>query len=144
MNKKIFKNPNEVFEDQLNDIFIRSSDKTSNVVLRAVNLLLYQNEHNRDLLDLYDLVGIEKFMSILSIFENKTVVFPAKEEIKELILTALLYYYREIENLSWEEIKAKVPFDFSSISYSIKIKKFNNYIIEKLYDILKGEEDGQN
>lgn len=144
MSKKMFKNPNEVFEDQLNDIFIRSSDKTSNIVLRAVNLLLYQNEHNRDLLDLYDLVGIENFMSILSIFENKTVVFPAKEEIKELILTALLYYYREIENLSWEEIKSKVPFEFSSISYSIKIKKFNNYIIEKLYDILKGEEDGQN
>lgn len=141
MSKKLFKNPTEVFEDQLNDIFIRSSDKTSNIVLRAVNLLLNMSESNRDLTDLYDLVGIETFVAILTLFENKTIHFPPKEEIKELILTALLYYYREVENLSWEEIKAKVPFEFSSISYSIKIKKFNNYIIEKLYDILKGEEN---
>ena len=46
-----------------------------------------------------------------------------------------------MKGLSWDEIKEMVPFDFSSISYSFKIKNLNKFILEKLRDVLgKGED----
>lgn len=137
--QKLFNTPSEVFEAQLNDIFSSSDEKHSSV-LKALSLLIHSSTHNTDFVDLYNLLGLENFVSVISLFENRTIKFPSKEEVKELILTSLLYYYREIQNLGWNEIKEKVPFEFSSISYSIKIKKFNEYIREKLFEILTEEE----
>ena len=132
---KIFKSPREVFEDQLNDIFSSSSEENVNVILKALSLLLRMPSMNNDLVDLYNLVGLEQFVGVISLFENRTVKFPNRNEVKDLILTSLLYYYHEVENLSWSEIREKIPFEFSSISYSIKIKKFNSFITNKLYNL---------
>lgn len=135
MSSKLFSFPTDIFEEQLNDIFLHSAEEKNNTVLRALSILLHLPESNRDLIDLYNLLGLEGFVSVISLFENRTITFPSKHEVKELILTSLIYYYREIENLSWEEIKSKIPFEFSSISYSIKIKKMNNFLADKLYDL---------
>lgn len=135
MSNKLFSFPTDIFEEQLNDIFLHSAEEKNNTVLRALSILLHLPESNRDLIDLYNLLGLEGFVSVISLFENRTITFPSKHEVKELILTSLIYYYREIENLSWEEIKSKIPFEFSSISYSIKIKKMNNFLADKLYEL---------
>lgn len=141
MKEKLFSKPTEVFEEQLNDIFLRSTEDTNNLVLQALSILLHLPDSNRDLVDLYSLLGLEGFVSVMTLFENRTITFPSKDEVKELILTALLYYYREIENLSWGEIKEKIPFEFSSISYGIKIKKMNSFVSKKLYDLFVEEEN---
>lgn len=141
MGEKIFTTPSEIFEEQLNDIFLHSSSEKNDTVLQALSLLLHLPDSNRDLIDLYNLLGLEGFVSVMTLFENRTISFPSKEEVKELILTALIYYYREIENLSWVEIKQRIPFEFSSISYSTKVKKMNSFITDKLYEIFSGETD---
>jgi len=138
---KMFLKPTEIFEEQLNDIFSNSTDEKTNVVLKALSILLRMPESNQDLTDLYSLLGIEGFVSVMTLFENRTITFPSKHEVKDLILTALIYYYREVENLSWEEIKNKLPFEFSSISYSIKIKKMNSFLSNKLYELFTNEEE---
>jgi len=138
---KLFSKPTDIFEEQLNDIFLRSTEEKNDIVLKALSILLHLPESNRDLIDLYSLLGLEGFVSVMTLFENRTITFPSKDEVKELILTALLYYYREIENLSWGEIKDKIPFEFSSISYGIKIKKMNNFMSKKLYDLFMEEPD---
>lgn len=136
MGEKIFGTPKEVFEEQLNDIFSRSSEDDNNAVLKALSILLHMPESNRDFNDLYNLLGLEDFVAVLTLFENRTIHFPPKEEVKDLILVALLYYYRELEGKSWQEIRSKIPFEFSSISYSSKIKKMNKFIMEKLNEAL--------
>lgn len=139
-NKKLFKNPKEVFEEQLNDLFLTRKEDDTDTIVRAFSIILTMNNtKNRDMVDLYNLVGMDEFVSIISLFEKRTVVFPSKNEIKESILLALIFYYREVKGLSWVEIKEIVPFDFSSISYSSKLKGLNKYLVEKLREIFSKE-----
>lgn len=139
MGQKVFKTPTEVFEDQLNDIFVKEDEENNNLIIKSLSILLKMPDSNNDLSDLYNLLGLDEFVGVLSLFEGRTIHFPDKEEVKDLILTSLLYYYREIENLTWKEIKEKIPFEFSSISYSTKIKKMNTFLIGKLHEILSEE-----
>jgi len=139
MSERVFKNPTEVFEEQLNDIFVKSKNENNNTVLQILSLLTYENTKNRDLTDLYNLVGVDEFVSIISLFEGRTITFPTKEEVKENLLLALVYYYREIENMSWPEIKEKIPFEFSTISYSMKIKSLNEKLKKRMNEMLQGE-----
>lgn len=139
-NKKLFKNPKEVIEEQLNDLFLTRKEDDTDTIVQAFSMILNMNNtKNRDMVDLYNLVGMDEFVSIISLFEKRTVVFPSKDEIKESILLALIFYYREVKGLSWEEIKDIVPFDFSSISYSSKLKGLNKYLVEKLREIFSKE-----
>lgn len=137
---KPFTNTKEVFEEQINDIFSKSTDEKNDLIIQSLSLLLKMPDSNSDLNDLYNLVGLENFVRVISLFENKTIKFPSKSEVKDIILTSLLFYYREVEKLDWNEIKTKVPFDFSSISYASKIKKMNLFMKKKLFDILTEEE----
>lgn len=141
MSRKLFENPTEVFEEQLNDIFVRSREDNNNAIIRILNILVYSNTKNQDLIDLYNLLGVDGFVSVVSLFEGRTVKFPNKEEIKEQLLLALIYYYREIENLSWSDIKNKIPFEFSTISYSMKIKNLNSSISKQIDEILRKENE---
>jgi len=134
----MYKNPKELFEAQMNDIFDKKTEGEENSILQVLTILLGMPPTNRDLLDLYELLGLDGFSGVVSLFENRTVTFPSKSELNETVLTALIFYYREIENLSWAEIKEKIPFDFSPISYSTKIKKLNHYVVTQLLDILGG------
>lgn len=143
MSSKLFSSPTEIFEEQLNDIFLHSTEDKNNLILESLSLLLRMPSSNKDLIDLYNLLGLEGFVSVMTLFENRTITFPSKHEVKELILTALIFYYREVENLSWEEIKNKIPFEFSSISYSIKIKKLNKFLSDKLYELFTEEEENE-
>ena len=139
MSNKLFENPTEVFEEQLNDIFVKSKNEDSNSIIRVLNLLLYSNTKNQDMIDLYNLLGVDGFVSVISLFEGRTVKFPKKQEVQDDLVLALVYYYREIENLSWTEIERKLPFEFSSISYSMRIKNLNSSIIRQVEEIMRRE-----
>jgi len=139
--KKLFKNPTEVLEEQINDIFLNRHEDNTELIINALSIILSMtNSKNQDIIDLYNLVGMDTFVSIVSLFERRTVKFPSKEDIKESIILAIIFYYRETKSYTWEEVKRIVPFEFSSISYSSKIKNLNGFIIEKLKDIFKEEE----
>lgn len=135
----MFENPTEVWEDQMNDLFLMKKVKNSNRVLEALSIILNMNYgvKGKELLDLYNLKGLDTFVEIITLFERKTITFPSKDEIKEAVLLALVFYFREVEGLTWEEIKSIIPFDFSSISYSFKLKNINKYMAEKLTEAFK-------
>lgn len=139
--KKIFKNPTEVLEEQINEIFLnRHEDKTDTIISALSIILNMTNSKNQDIIDLYNLVGMDTFVSLVSLFERRTITFPPKNEIKDAIILAMVFYYKETKKLSWEEVKEILPFEFSSISYSSKIKNLKSYIIENLRDIFEEEE----
>jgi hypothetical protein len=52
---------------------------------------------------------------------------------------ALCFYYREVEGLDWDEIHDKIPFQFSSISMSYKLKSLNAALKAELREILRGD-----
>lgn len=141
--KKLFENPKEVFEEQLNDLFISSDPSETDQVIRALSLILYAEENfknKKDIIELYSLLGLEGFVSVISLFEKRTVTFPSIEQIREDIILSILFYYREIKAYSWGDIKKIVPFEFSSISYAFRIKKLNSFIVDQMREIFDEEE----
>ena len=143
MARKIFNRTTNVFEEQLNDLFTDHSPNTSDKIARILSLLIYDRNMSDNLVQLYDLVGIDTFLLVCSLFEKKKVEFPSREELRDLIITATIYYYKEMEHKEWSEIKDILPFEFSPISYSFKIRNFSEFMNNKLRDILSGEEDEQ-
>lgn len=140
--RKLFSNPKEIFEEQLNDLFLHSEKTETNQVVRVLSLVLYAEEgfkNKEDFLDLYNLLGLDGFVSVVSLFEKRTVTFPSIETIKDDIILAVIFYYKEIKNYSWAEIKNIVPFEFSSISYAFRIKKLNSFIVEQMKEVFQGE-----
>lgn len=134
-----FNKPAEVWEEQMNELFLTREKASTNKVIEALSIILnkeYGNK-NHDLIDLYNYMGFDDFISVITLFERKTITFPSKEEIKEAVILALVFYYREIKGLEWVEIKKIVPFEFSSISYSFKLKSLNQFMIENLTKILE-------
>lgn len=139
--KKLFKNPSEVLEEQINDIFLARREDNTDLIIQAFSIILNKEySKKQDIIDLYNLVGMDTFVSIVSLFERRTITFPSKDEIKESIILALIFYYREIQGFTWDKVKEIVPFEFSSISYSSKIKNLNSFVVENLRSIfLEGE-----
>lgn len=139
----MFKNPTEVWEDQMNDLFVTKKIKDTNRVIEALSIILAMNHGNKNdgLVDLYNIKGLDTFLDVVSIFERKTITFPSKEEIKESVMLALVFYLREVQGMPWEEIKAMVPFEFSSISYSFKIRNLNRFVAEKLMEVFQEERE---
>ncbi len=137
----MFNKPTEVWEEQMNELFLSREKDEANKVIEALSIILSMNytKKNHDIIDLYNFMGFDTFVSILSLFERRTVSFPSKEEIKDSIIFALIFYYREIKGYSWTEIKEIVPFEFSSISYSFKLKSLNKFMIENLKEVLDDE-----
>lgn len=131
----MFKNPTEVWEDQMNDLFLTKKVKNTDKVIEALSIILCKDygKKNKELLDLYNYKGIDEFIDIISLFERKTVTFPSKDEIKDAVKLAIVFYFREVEGYSWEKIKSTVPFELSSISYSFKLKSLNKFIVEQLF-----------
>lgn len=140
MSKKLFTNPKEVFEEQLNDLFLASDNSEVDQVIRSLSLIIHAEENfknKNDMIELYNLLGLDGFVSVLSLFEKRTITFPSMEIIRESIILAVIFYYKEMKNYSWNEIKSIVPFEFSSISYAFKLKKLNAFIVEQMREIFK-------
>lgn len=138
--KKLFDKPKEVFEAQINDLFDKKDDTETHKLIQAYSLILDMNNSSRDIVDLFNLLGMDNFISVVSLFEKRTVTFPSKEDIKESMIVAVLFYYKEIMGYEWPEIKEIIPFEFSPISYSNKLKKFNTFMYDNLKEVLKENE----
>lgn len=139
--KKIFDRTTNVFEEQLNDLFTEHTPKASDKISRILSLLILDRNMSDNMVQLYDLVGIDTFLLVCSLFEKKKVEFPSREELRDLVVTAVLYYYREVKQMDWSEIKDILPFDFSPISYSFKIRNFEESMQNRMREILSGDDD---
>jgi hypothetical protein len=136
--EKLFKKPKEVFEEQLNDLFVKKEKKEKDKLLEIFSLLLSKdNQKSKDLLNLYHFLGMEDFIGVVTVLEKKNIEFPSRADLKEAMKMAVIFYYKEELNYSWEQIKKILPFEFSSISYSFKIKSFNKFLIDQLKSVLK-------
>ena len=107
MADRLFDNETSVFKNKLNNIL---TDKPQTDLIRDILTLLllrnsYKDEKILKLIDVYNAVGLDNFMSIIEAFNGETISFPSVEEFKEAIITSVAYYYKHIQNKSWKEIK---------------------------------------
>ena len=136
---RVFYSPKEILEQKIESLFSSKDDNEIDVIFRILSIFLFQNENNEDILNLYNVLDLESFVKVVSLYEGRSVKFPEKRELRSMLLFSFCYYYKEIKGMSWEEIKDKIPFEISSISYGIKIKNFNKYLLDRINELFAEE-----
>ena len=68
--------------------------------LFKLELIDLDRSENQDLLQLYEILGFDKFFELIAFFGSKTLKLPKLDKIKKLLITAIAYYQIEILNLS--------------------------------------------
>ena len=135
----IIKDSYNIIDDKINKMFEKEERNNNDVLFKIFNLVLYKNARNTDMIDLYKNFSISDFVKIISIFDGKIVKFYSLNEIRETLLLTLTYYYREIMEYTWEEIKQMVPFEINTIKYGIQIKNLNSYLKQKINEIFNNK-----
>lgn len=113
-------------------------DKPSEEILNIVQLILYKDKQ-LSLAELLSSLGTENFIRLLYIVGGKTVTFPTPNEFKDVFTWALTYYAKEVQGMSWKDIKNQLGQDQSSIKWSSKNKQLNKFIQNALNTKLAGE-----
>jgi len=144
--KREYKN---VWEYRVKEYFRKKEkqhqNNSSTILWEIVNLVLYESTKDRLLVDLYNVLDKENFVKVISLLDGRTFKCPTKKELEETLLLALLYYEREVEHKSWGEIQKTFDFPVSSIKYGIRIKNLNNWIKQKIQELIRaqvGESNG--
>ncbi len=112
-----------VFQVQLKKIF---EEKEQKVIKHLIRLcLLKQSEktqQNLVFVELFDYLGLERFVEFLSLFEEKTIRVPTLDSFQESVYICLCLYLKEFKDKSWEEIEDII------FSEEIKPKKLNRKV----------------
>lgn len=132
MADRLFDNETSVFKNKLNNIL---TDKPQADLVRDILTLLllrnsYKDEKILKLIDVYNAVGLDNFMSIIEAFNGEIISFPSVEEFKEAIITSVAYYYKHVQNKSWKEIKEILDTDESFVKCGISCSKLELFISE--------------
>ena len=126
----MYKDPKSVLQQKLRDTL---NSETSAVVSDLIKLsLLKSAEKDEDLVvysEIYNLLGPEKFTALINLIDGRQLSFPSREEFKETLTTVLCYYYKQVENKDWEEIKGLLgdP-DLNTIKFGIRAASFGTFL----------------
>jgi len=126
----MYENPKSVFQAKLKETL---STETSDVISDLVKMsLMKQAEKDEDLLvyaEVFNLLGIDKFTELLSLIDGRTLTFPSREAFKDIVITVLCYYYKNVENKTWDEIKVLLgdP-NLNSIKYGIRSTTYGAFL----------------
>jgi len=137
-----------LWEKRVKDKFesTRKNDK-EHILWEIVSLLIYQNSKDTTLVEVFKIFDDKNdFVKLISLLNGRKFNSPTKKQLEENLLLAIFYYEKEIEGKTWEEIKENMNFDFSAVKYGIRIKNLNNWMKQKINEIVKdtslGEDDG--
>lgn len=127
----MFTTAKSVFQQKIKETI--KTDAAKDVVQDIIRLHLFKNaEKNEALLSLvevYDLLGLDKFSELMALLEGKTITFPKKEDFRDTVQLAVCYYYRVIEGKAWEDIKVILGEDeLPTIKYGIRIQQFQSFL----------------
>lgn len=148
MDRKLFKKPMTLFQQNVNNIMEDNASK--DLIEDLIRLNMFKNAEKDEkqlvLVELYNLLGTERFMDVMDLLAGKTVRFPKKEDFRETVQIALSYYYKQFRDYSWTDIKELMKDDtISPVKMRVKVgqlQKFINYFSE-LRAAKKRGKDGQ-
>lgn len=130
----LFGDSTDISDSQIEDLFKRKKETEMDLILKVVSIIMYQTANSTEMVELYKLLGVEKFSQLLMILDGRTFRLPTANEFKEDLILALVFYYKEVLQYPWNKIKEKFPFEISGISYGIKIKRLNNFCLQKMQE----------
>ena len=99
-----------LWEENLYKAFEETTKTDAEMLLNILTIVVF-NRFGNDLGQLYRIIGMEKFSKITEIFSNKTLRFPESEDLRQALVLALTYYYKNIKGMNWEEIQKQLPYE---------------------------------
>lgn len=129
--KNLFEKPMTIFQQNVNSIV--KDNPVNDLIKDLIKLNMLKNSEKDDkqlvLVELYNLLGTEKFMEVIELLSGKTVKFPTKSDFKETIQIALCFYLRQYRDLSWDEIKEVIQDDeLSSVKLGVRVQQLQRFI----------------
>lgn len=135
----IYETPSNLLEQRINEALGKGEESIISDLIKLS--LIKKASKDRDYLvytELYNLLGLEKFTEVISLLDGRPLTLPSKEEMKDVIVTVLCYYYRNVKKLEWSEIKEKLGIqDINTIKQGIRSSKFESYLKELVEKRLK-------
>lgn len=131
--------PKNVFHAQAGALFKRQAESETDQLLRLISIILQFNGNDSDLVDLNRVLGLEKFTEVVNKFDGRTVKFPTAEEIHETVVLAFCYYYKEVKQMTWEQIHEALPWEVSPVSYGTQIKKLSTFMKTRITEYFEGK-----
>ncbi len=127
----MYKNPKSVFQQKVQETI--KTDHSKKIIEDILRLHLFKNaEKNESLLalvEIYDLLGLDKFTDLLQLMDGRALTFPDKEDFKDTIQLAICYYYKHVEGKSWNEIKEILgDSELPTIKYGIRMQQFQSFL----------------
>lgn len=97
---KVFSEDNRLYKFYINSTVNDKSAIDFVKNLFKLELIDLDRSENQDLLQLYEIVGFDKFFEIIAFFGSKNLKLPKLDKIKKLLITAIAYYQTEALGLS--------------------------------------------
>lgn len=141
----LFKSPSNLFQQNINEILRDegSIDLINDLLEIQMVKESEKNENNKVFLELYNLLGPDKFYDVIHLLAGKTVRFPDRDSFEETIKIVTFYYLKVLKNKNWKEIKESFNDEnLKTIKYGIKINQLQLYL-SYLENRLKGHENEQ-
>lgn len=132
-----------IWEKRIKEAFKRKKINNEDELWDIVHLILYENSHDRLLVDLYHTLDKENFIKVISLLDGRTFKSPSKKQMEETLLLAVFYYEKEVEGKTWEQIQSEYDFEIPTIKYGIRIKNLDNWIKQRMQEIMRrGDSNG--
>jgi hypothetical protein len=137
----IYTNPKTLFEQKIQNI-LKPEQKNLDVfesifkLQQFLSLERTKGEEDPDnwkpQISAFNTLGMKDYVKIFSPFWGKTISFPTEEEFKESLVIVLCYYYKNIENKEWAEIRdlLNMP-DLNTIKYGIRVRQLEHFITQQ-------------
>lgn len=135
----LYKEPKNILELKINEAL--GPDEES-IISDLIKLsLMKKASKNQDYMiytELYNLLGLENFTSLVSLADGRTINLPTKEDFKDSVITVLCYYYRNVKKLEWEDIKVLLGItDINTIKQGIHSSQFESFLKELINKRIK-------
>ena len=131
MKDVLYKQPKTIFQDRINEIV--ESTVASEIIKDLIHLQMFKsaekNSKNLALVEIFNLLGVEKFTELIDLLDGKTIKFPTKDTLKEYVIIALCFYHKKYFGRTWPEIKEIIGDDkLKSIKYGLRVQNVETFI----------------
>lgn len=99
-NSKIFNKENRIYKYYINNIEQKPEGIEFIKSLFRLELLKNDKTPDQDILQLYEILGFDKFFEVITFFSSKTIKIPNVEKIKKALITSIAYYQINILGLT--------------------------------------------